>query len=181
MLLHRQTCRGRSICHGLEGCCNWNTWTQKKLWFKENVVHSVLQDLNYKRKSSDWIFYFGWINPIAWVWFLCIYLFMVDVLHDVQDVIFGLDWEGRNTLQLNVTKKMVVDFRRTQSLVCILGEDVEVVESGRCIWVHLDNKLDWGLKQSTRRNKADSTFETQVLHCWLWPAPFYMKQKMPAD
>lgn len=75
----------------------------------------------------------------------------------------SVKWCGKNNLQLNVakTKKMVVDIRRSKSMLTpasIFGKDMEVVESYRYLGVHLDNKLDWTLRQSTRMDRADFTF-----------------------
>jgi len=49
-------------------------------------------------------------------------------------------------LILNQSKQKTVEFRRTRSRpnsVCILGEEVEVVEEHRYLGVYLDDRLDW--------------------------------------
>ena len=57
-------------------------------------------------------------------------------------------WPGNNQLILNInkTKEVKVDFRRTRSklnTVSVQGEEVEVVWEYRYLVVHLDNRLDW--------------------------------------
>ena len=59
-----------------------------------------------------------------------------------------VEWSGRNHLLLNVakTREMVIDFRRNRTAtqpLCILGENVTVVEDYKFLGVHLDNRLNW--------------------------------------
>ncbi|KAI5617232.1 gastrula zinc finger protein XlCGF28.1-like [Silurus asotus] len=68
-------------------------------------------------------------------------------------------WCGANNLSLNVdkTKEMVVDFRRTQSdhsLPIIDGSSVEIVKSTKFLGVHLEDNLTWSLNTSSITKKA---------------------------
>ncbi|KAI4876241.1 hypothetical protein NFI96_001158 [Prochilodus magdalenae] len=69
------------------------------------------------------------------------------------------DWCRTNNLSLNVdkTKEMVVDFRRTRrdhSPLHIDGSTVEIVESTKFLGVHLSEDLTWSLNTSTITKKA---------------------------
>ncbi|KAI4901822.1 hypothetical protein NFI96_010215 [Prochilodus magdalenae] len=69
------------------------------------------------------------------------------------------DWCRTNTLSLNVdkTKEMVVDFRRTRhdhSPLHIDGSTVEIVKSTKFLGVHLAEDLTWSLNTSTITKKA---------------------------
>ncbi|KAI5085621.1 gastrula zinc finger protein XlCGF28.1-like, partial [Silurus meridionalis] len=68
-------------------------------------------------------------------------------------------WCGANNMSLNVdkTKEMVVDFRRTQSdhsPLIIDGSSVEIVRSTKLLGVHLANNLTWSLNTSSITKKA---------------------------
>ncbi|KAI4876968.1 hypothetical protein NFI96_008187 [Prochilodus magdalenae] len=69
------------------------------------------------------------------------------------------DWCRTNNLSLNVdkTKEMVVDFRRTRrdhSPLHIDGSTVEIVKSTKFLGVHLAEDLTWSLNTSTITKKA---------------------------
>ncbi|KAI4899020.1 hypothetical protein NFI96_007116 [Prochilodus magdalenae] len=69
------------------------------------------------------------------------------------------DWCRTNNLSLNVdkTKEMVVDFRRTRrdhSPLHINGSTVEIVKSTKFLGVHLAEDLTWSLNTSTITKKA---------------------------
>ncbi|KAI4888037.1 hypothetical protein NFI96_004468 [Prochilodus magdalenae] len=69
------------------------------------------------------------------------------------------DWCRTNNLSLNVdkTKDMVVDFRRTRrdhSPLHIDGSTVEIVKSTKFLGVHLAEDLTWSLNTSTITKKA---------------------------
>ncbi|KAI4889747.1 hypothetical protein NFI96_019341, partial [Prochilodus magdalenae] len=69
------------------------------------------------------------------------------------------DWCRTNNLSLNVdkTKEMVVDFRRTRrdhSPLHIHGSTVEIVKSTKFLGVHLAEDLTWSLNTSTITKKA---------------------------
>ncbi|KAI4895175.1 hypothetical protein NFI96_005325 [Prochilodus magdalenae] len=69
------------------------------------------------------------------------------------------DWCRTNNLSLNVdkTKEMVVDFRRTRrdhSPLNIDGSTVEIVKSTKFLGVHLAEDLTWSLNTSTITKKA---------------------------
>ncbi|KAI4871457.1 hypothetical protein NFI96_004186 [Prochilodus magdalenae] len=69
------------------------------------------------------------------------------------------DWCRTNHLSLNVdkTKEMVVDFRRTRrdhSPLHIDGSTVEIVKSTKFLGVHLAEDLTWSLNTSTITKKA---------------------------
>ncbi|KAI4883835.1 hypothetical protein NFI96_020724 [Prochilodus magdalenae] len=69
------------------------------------------------------------------------------------------DWCRTNNLSLNVdkTKEMVVDFRRTRrdhSPLHIDGSTVEIVKSTKFLGVHLAEDLTWSLNISTITKKA---------------------------
>ncbi|KAI4876114.1 hypothetical protein NFI96_026138 [Prochilodus magdalenae] len=69
------------------------------------------------------------------------------------------DWCRTNNLSLNVdkTKEMVVDFRRTRrdhSPIHIDGSTVEIVKSTKFLGVHLAEDLTWSLNTSTITKKA---------------------------
>ncbi|TWW62388.1 hypothetical protein D4764_04G0010350 [Takifugu flavidus] len=78
----------------------------------------------------------------------------------IQDFV---EWSLRNNLQINAgkTKELVVDFRRRinppPALVNILGTDVDVVESHKCLGVHLNNNLDWTHNTDALVKKGNST------------------------
>ncbi|KAF7690055.1 hypothetical protein HF521_011859 [Silurus meridionalis] len=68
-------------------------------------------------------------------------------------------WCGANNLSLNVdkTKEMVVDFRRTQSdhsPLIIDGSSVEIVKSTKFLGVHLADNLTWSPNTSSITKKA---------------------------
>ncbi|KAK3552426.1 hypothetical protein QTP86_011657 [Hemibagrus guttatus] len=68
-------------------------------------------------------------------------------------------WCKANNLSLNVekTKEMVVDFRRTQSdhsPLNINGSNVEIVKSTEFLGVHLAEELAWSLNNSSITKKA---------------------------
>ncbi|KAI4896674.1 hypothetical protein NFI96_006448 [Prochilodus magdalenae] len=73
------------------------------------------------------------------------------------------DWCRTNNLSLNVdkTKEMVVDFRRTRhdhSPLHIDGSTVEIVKSTKFLGVHLAEDLTWSLnKKKMRRMKSNNT------------------------
>jgi len=59
-----------------------------------------------------------------------------------------VDWCNQNHLLLNVdkTKEMVIDFRRTRVMckrVYIMCEEAGVIKNYRYLGVHLNNRLDW--------------------------------------
>ena len=59
-----------------------------------------------------------------------------------------VDWCQQNHLILNTskTKEIVIDFRRKPSPhtpVNIQGSVIDMVDSFKCLGVHLNNKLDW--------------------------------------
>ncbi|KAI4887144.1 hypothetical protein NFI96_003852 [Prochilodus magdalenae] len=69
------------------------------------------------------------------------------------------DWCRTNNLSLNVdkTKEMVVDFRRTRrdhSPLHIDGSTVEIVKTTKLLGVHLAEDLTWSLNTSTITKKA---------------------------
>ncbi|KAI4880794.1 hypothetical protein NFI96_001798 [Prochilodus magdalenae] len=69
------------------------------------------------------------------------------------------DWCRTNNVFLNVdkTKEMVVDFRRTRrdhSPIHIDGSTVEIVKSNKFLGVHLAEDLTWSLNTSTITKKA---------------------------
>ncbi|XP_063344797.1 interferon-induced very large GTPase 1-like [Pelmatolapia mariae] len=69
------------------------------------------------------------------------------------------DWCKDNNLSLNVdkTKEMVVDFRRTRgnhSPLSINGSSVEIVDSTKFLGVHLEKDLGWSLNTSSLHKKA---------------------------
>ena len=60
-------------------------------------------------------------------------------------------WCGNNHIILNVnkTKEMIVDFRRTRfksNSISIMGEEVEMMEEYKDLGVHLDSRLQTGLE-----------------------------------
>lgn len=66
-----------------------------------------------------------------------------------------------NSLMLNTrkTEEMVIDFRRSKpplQQANIRGEDIEVVQSYRYLWVHLDSKLDWSVNTDADLGKGQS-------------------------
>ncbi|KAF7710068.1 hypothetical protein HF521_008940, partial [Silurus meridionalis] len=68
-------------------------------------------------------------------------------------------WCRANTLTLNVdrTKEMVVDFRRTQSNhspLLIDGSSMEIVKSTKFLGVHLTENFTWSLNTSSITKKA---------------------------
>ncbi|KAI5620346.1 gastrula zinc finger protein XlCGF28.1-like [Silurus asotus] len=68
-------------------------------------------------------------------------------------------WCGANNLSLNVdkTKEMVVDFRRTQndhSPLIIDGSSVEIIKRTKFLGVHLADNLTWSLNTSSITKKA---------------------------
>ncbi|KAI5090818.1 hypothetical protein C0J45_19679 [Silurus meridionalis] len=68
-------------------------------------------------------------------------------------------WSGANNLSLNIdkTKEMVVDFRRTPSdysPLIIDGSSVEIVKSTKFLGVHLADNLTWSLNTSSITKKA---------------------------
>ncbi|KAI4904290.1 hypothetical protein NFI96_000159 [Prochilodus magdalenae] len=70
-----------------------------------------------------------------------------------------MNWCRTNNLPLNLdkTKEMVVDFRRTRrdhSPLNINGSTVEIVKSNKFLGVHLAEDLTWSLKTSTMTKKA---------------------------
>ena len=72
-----------------------------------------------------------------------------------------VDWCNQNHLLLNVnkTKEMVVDFRRTTVStrpLKIMGEEVEVVEDYKYLGVHLNDRLDWSTNTNTVYKKGMS-------------------------
>ncbi|KAI4876406.1 hypothetical protein NFI96_004028 [Prochilodus magdalenae] len=69
------------------------------------------------------------------------------------------DWCRTNNLSLNIdkTKEMVVDFRRTRrdhSPLHIDGSTVEIIKSTKFLGVHLAEDLTWSLNTSTVTKKA---------------------------
>ncbi|KAI4882537.1 hypothetical protein NFI96_010413 [Prochilodus magdalenae] len=69
------------------------------------------------------------------------------------------DWHRTNNLSLNVdkTKEMVVDFRRTRrdhSPLHIDGSTVEIVKNTTFLGVHLAEDLTWSFNTSTLTKKA---------------------------
>uniref|UniRef100_A0A7N8YA44 Transmembrane anterior posterior transformation 1b n=1 Tax=Mastacembelus armatus TaxID=205130 RepID=A0A7N8YA44_9TELE len=67
------------------------------------------------------------------------------------------EYRHNNCLKLNIktTRELVVDFRRSKKTpvpVSILGDEVEIVDSYKCLGVHINNKLDWS-------NNTDALFK----------------------
>ncbi len=79
----------------------------------------------------------------------CMSMRKEDEYRDVMDSF--VEWCGQNHLQLNTrkTKELVIDFSRWKTLptpISIHGVDVDSVQDYKCLGVHLDSKLDWGVE-----------------------------------
>ncbi|KAI4900880.1 hypothetical protein NFI96_019650, partial [Prochilodus magdalenae] len=83
-----------------------------------------------------------------------------------------VEWSARNHLLLNVTKEMVVDFRRKTSTISpftIMGQNGELVDTCKYLGVLLDNKLDWKARGCVQEGDEQTLLleKAQIFQCVL--------------